>query len=81
MEESKFILTKNKNDKSPGSDGIPIEVYRALFDVMGVDLLRVIEDSRKSGKIPALFNSTFIDLIPKSDCPGIFLWLQAYFIM
>ena len=36
---------------------------------MGLDLLRVIEDSSKNGKIPVVFNSTFIVLIPKSDCP------------
>ena len=39
---------------------------------MGLDLLRVIEESMKSGKIPAIFNSTFIALIPKSDCPSTF---------
>ena len=37
--------------------------------MMGEDLLRVIEDSRKSGKILAVLNSTFIVLIPKTDCP------------
>ena len=67
LEEIKTILSLSKNDKSPGLDGIPIEVYRTLFDVMGLDLLRVIEDFRKSGKIPAVFNSTFIALIPKSN--------------
>ena len=72
LEEIKFILTISKNDKSPGPDGIPVEVYRALFDVMGLDLLRVIEDSRQMGKIPAIFNSTFIVLIPKMDCPSTF---------
>ena len=39
---------------------------------MGLDLLRVIEVSRKCGKIPTVFNSTFIALIPKSDCPCTF---------
>ena len=39
---------------------------------MGEDLLRVIEDSGKSGKIPIVFNSTFIALIPKSDNPKTF---------
>ena len=39
---------------------------------MGLDLLRVIEDSRKFGKIPAIFNSTFLVLIPKVDLPSCF---------
>ena len=68
LDEIRSILALCKNDKSPGPDGIPIEVYRTLFDVMGLDLLRVIEDSRKSGKILAVLNSTFIVLIPKTDC-------------
>ena len=55
LEEINAILALSKNDKSPGSDGISVEVYRTLFDVMGLDLLRVIEDSRKSGKISCSF--------------------------
>ena len=58
--------------KSPGPDGIPVEVYRALFDVLGSDLLRFIEDSRLCGKIPVVFNTTFIALIPKTIYPKSF---------
>ena len=60
----------SKNDKSPGPNGLPVEVYRVLFDVMGLDLLRVIKDSRKSGKIPAVFNTTFLVMIPKIGHPS-----------
>ena len=49
-----------------------MEAYRALFDVLGTDILRVIEHSRISGKIPAVFNTTFIALIPKADSPKSF---------
>ena len=62
----------SKNDKNLGPDGLPVEVYRALFDVLGMDLLRVIEDSWKNGKIPIVFNSTFIVMIPKTDHPTCF---------
>ena len=41
--EVQSILSVSKNDKSHVPDGIPVEVYRALFDVLGSDLLRVIE--------------------------------------
>ena len=44
LQEINSILTLSKNDKSPGPDGLPVEVYRALFGVMGLDLLCVIED-------------------------------------
>ena len=47
-------------------------MYRALFDVLGLDLLRVVDDSRKSGNIPAVFNTTLIALIPKTDLPKYF---------
>ena len=69
LQDLKHILSISKNDKSLGPDGIPVEVYRALFDVLGGYLLRVIELSRISGKIPAVFNSTFLALIPKIDHP------------
>ena len=72
LQEIQSILNLSKNDKSLGPDGLPVEVYRALFDVLGMDLLRVIEDSKKSGKIPVVFNTTFIALIPKSDHPTCF---------
>ena len=58
------VLALAKNDKSSGPNGIPVEVYRVLIDVVGLDLLRVVDDSRKYGKISAVFNSTFISLIP-----------------
>ena len=69
LQDLKHILSISKNDNSPGPDGIPVEVYRCLFDVLGEDLLRVIELSRISGKIPVVFNSTFIALIPKIEHP------------
>ena len=69
LQDIQFILSSSKNDKSPGPDGILVEVYRCLFDVLGEDLLKVIELSRKSAKILAVFNYTFIALIPKNDHP------------
>ena len=39
LNEIQSVVSMSKNDKSLGSDGIPVEVYRALFDVMGSDLL------------------------------------------
>ena len=69
LQDIKHLLSISKNDKSSGPDGIQVEVYRCLIDVLGEDLLRVIEISRISGKIPAVFNSTFISLIPKIDHP------------
>ena len=42
------------------------------FDVLAPDLLKVVEESRMSGKILVVFNTTLIALIRKSDSPMFF---------
>ena len=74
--EIQSVLALSKNDKSLGPDGISVEFYRTLFDVIGLDLLRVVDDSQKCGKIPVVFNSTLIDLIPKIDIPKSFEYFR-----
>ena len=66
-EELKMVMGSFQKDKSLGPNGWTIDFFLALFDILGLDLLQVIEDSRSSGWIPASFNTTFIALIPKSD--------------
>ena len=66
-EELKEVLGSFQKDKSPGPDGWTIEFFLDLFEILGRDLLQVVEDSRSAGWLPASFNSTFIALIPKSD--------------
>eukprot|EP00253_Pinus_taeda_P015017 PITA_15017 len=61
-----------KKDKSPGSDGWTIEFYLAFYDILGQDLLKVVEECRISGSLYNAINSTFIALIPKSDTPTSF---------
>ena len=80
LQKIQYVLSLSKNDKSLRLDGLPVEVYRALFDVMGLDLLRVVEDSRKCGKIPIVFNTTFISLIPKSDHPKSFEYFRPIYL-
>lgn len=71
-EELEGVLKWLKKDKSPGPDGWTIEFYTAFFDVLGQDLLQVVEESRTSGSLYHAINSTFIALIPKSDSPAPF---------
>jgi len=68
-DELKEALNSFQKDKSPGPDGWTIEFFQELYDFLGNDILRVVEDSRQSGRIPASMNSTFIALIPKTDNP------------
>eukprot|EP00253_Pinus_taeda_P003996 PITA_03996 len=61
-----------KKDKSLGLDGWTIEFYLAFYDLLGQDLLKVVEECRLSGSLYNAINSTFIALIPKSDNPSSF---------
>lgn len=68
MGEKENTLKWFKKDKSPGPNGWPLEFYIAFFDILGEDLLSIIEDFHTSGRMYEVFNSTFISLIPKIDC-------------
>ena len=72
MEELKDVIHSFQKDKSPGSDGWKIEFYLGFFDLIGEDLLEVVDECRKSRVIHAPINSTFITLIPKTDKPEVF---------
>lgn len=69
MDELEATLKWFKKDKSPGPDGWTIEFYISFFDILGHDLLRLVEDSRRRGRISSAIKSTFIALIPKTDNP------------
>ena len=68
-EELKVARHSFQKDKSPGPDGWTIEFSIDLYDLLGADILKVVEDSRLSRRILACFNSTFISLNPKVDNP------------
>lgn len=61
-----------KKDKIPWSNGWSIEFYLAFYDLLGYDLLNVVEECRTTGKLYDAINSTFIALIPKNDSPSSF---------
>jgi hypothetical protein len=66
------VLQSFQRGKSPGPDGWPIEFYLGCLDILGSDLLKVVEESRERGHIHNPINATFIALIPKSDNPSTF---------
>jgi hypothetical protein len=67
--ELRDILQKFKTERSPGPDGWTSEFFLFFFDLVGPDLLRMVEDTRIRGKISGDLNSTFLVLIPKIDSP------------
>jgi hypothetical protein len=68
-EELLTVLKGFKREKSPGPDGWSVELYLHFFDIMGQDLLDVVEDARTRGVINPQLNNTYIVLIPKSNLP------------
>jgi hypothetical protein len=72
LTEIKDILSLFKKERSPGPDGWTSEFFIFFFDLVGVDLLQLVEDSRLKGKISRSLNATFLVLIPKKDNPRTF---------
>jgi hypothetical protein len=65
LSEIKDILIHFKKERSPGPDGWTTEFFIFFFDLVGEDLLQMVEDSRLNGKIYGSLNATFLVLIPK----------------
>jgi hypothetical protein len=72
LQEVKVALASFNKDRSPGPDGWTVEFFLHHFDLVGPDLLELVEDSRLHGKIIGALNSTFITLIPKENNPSTF---------
>ena len=64
-----MALKSFKKDKSPGPDGWPVEFFLAFFDLLGSELINVVESSISEGRVLPSLNSTFIALIPKKENP------------
>jgi len=78
LDELEGTLKWLKKDKSSGPDGWTVEFYIAFFNIIRADLLRIIEDCRRHGRMSEGLNSTFIALIPKANKPSSFNDLGLY---
>ena len=67
--EVERALKSFKKDKSLGPDVFPVEFLLAFFDLLGDELVKMVEDSRQNGRVLPSLNLTFIALIPKNDKP------------
>ena len=46
-----------------------MEFFLAFFDILGTELVNMVEASRLEGRVTPSLNSTFIALIPKKEKP------------
>jgi hypothetical protein len=67
LTELKVILKMFKKEKSLGPNGWSVELYLHFFEIMGEDLLDLVEETQTSGRINGSINSTFIAMIPKRN--------------
>jgi hypothetical protein len=67
--ESKLqsTLLSMKKDKSLGPNGFTIEFYIGFYELLKDDLLKVVQESKRSGKLLGAMNSTFLALTPKEE--------------
>jgi hypothetical protein len=66
---SKKSSIVSKKTRSLGPDGWTHNFFVGLYDIIGKDILKVVEESHINGHIHAPLNATFISLIPKKDDP------------
>jgi hypothetical protein len=54
---------------APGPDGLPALFYHNYWDIIGLDVSKVVLDILNNGGDPSQFNKTHICLIPKTNNP------------
>ena len=77
LTEIKQVLEGLAKDKSTAPGGWTIEFFLAFFDLVGQELLEVVE-SRIKGRVAGDLNETFISLIPKCDNPYSLIILDLF---
>lgn len=72
LAEIEGILKKMAKDKSPRMDGWSVEFYLQFLDLLGDEMVRLVEEAHITGRISGGINATFISLIPKVTEPSSF---------
>lgn len=66
-EEVSEVLKDMQNGKAPSPDGFNLDFFKACWDIVKLDIVNVVEDSRVSKSILKALNTYFISLIPKQE--------------
>ena len=67
IKECSNALRTMPNNKTPGSDGLPIEFYKFFFNDIITNLIESFDFSFRNGKLSADQRRGIINLIPKPD--------------
>ena len=60
-------LSSMESDKSPGPDGFRMDFSNSFYEFLKEDLLEVVKESQRIGRVHGALNSTFLCLIPKKQ--------------
>lgn len=72
LTEVETVIKGCARDKSLGPDRWTVEFIAAIFDLVGNELLAMVEETRLTGIIPGSLNATFLTFIPKVNKPDTF---------
>jgi hypothetical protein len=64
-EEVRKVVTAMAGDKAPGPDGFSMAFFQACWEVLRMDIMKVLSDFHARGKFEKSLNASFITLIPK----------------
>ena len=62
------IIESMAENKTPGCDGFPVEMYEENWEIMGNDLLDIYKTILDTGTLGTSQRQAIITLIPKSSC-------------
>ena len=65
LEEIKKAVDSMEDDRAPGPDGFNANFIKICWDVIKIDLLKIVSKSQRCSKIGGSTNSAFLALIPK----------------
>ncbi|KAG6930473.1 hypothetical protein G0U57_003621, partial [Chelydra serpentina] len=75
LAEFSEALRRMPTNKSPGLDGLTVELYRVFWDVLGPDLVTVSAESLQGGVLPLSCRRAVLALLPKKgDLRDLWNW-------
>lgn len=80
LNELMVVLVGFSKSRRPGPDGWIMEFFLAFFDLVGQDLLVMLEESRIKGHVSRDLNATFLAVISKCDNPASFINFRPIYL-